>query len=80
VIEANGELIERRRQSGGWPSLNRRHSISMRYFGRAASGLSAHVVDPPAHCFGDLAAYKAKIAEYQAAYEKQLAEERALAN
>jgi metallo-beta-lactamase class B len=30
--------------------------------------------------FGDLAAYKAKIAEYQAAYEKQLAEERAPAN
>jgi metallo-beta-lactamase class B len=30
--------------------------------------------------FGDLAAYKTKIAEYQAAYEKQLAEERALAN
>jgi metallo-beta-lactamase class B len=27
--------------------------------------------------FGDLAAYKAKIADYQAAYEKQLAEERA---
>jgi metallo-beta-lactamase class B len=30
--------------------------------------------------FGDLAAYKAKIAGYQAAYEKQLAEERAPAN
>jgi metallo-beta-lactamase class B len=30
--------------------------------------------------FGDLAAYKAKIVGYQAAYEKQLAEERALAN
>jgi metallo-beta-lactamase class B len=30
--------------------------------------------------FGDLAAYKAKIAEYQAAYEKQLAEEHAPAN
>ena len=29
--------------------------------------------------FGDLAAYKAKIVEYQAAYEKQLAEERAAA-
>jgi metallo-beta-lactamase class B len=32
----------------------------------------------PAH-FGDLAAYKAKIAGYQAAYEKQLAEERVAA-
>jgi metallo-beta-lactamase class B len=30
--------------------------------------------------FGDLAAYKAKIAGYQAAYEKQLADERAPAN
>jgi metallo-beta-lactamase class B len=30
--------------------------------------------------FGDLAAYKAKITDYQAAYEKQLAEERAPAN
>jgi hypothetical protein len=30
--------------------------------------------------FGDLAAYKAKIAECQVAYEKQLAEERAPAN
>ncbi len=30
--------------------------------------------------FGDLAAYKAKIAGYQAAYDKQLAEERAPAN
>jgi glycosyltransferase involved in cell wall biosynthesis len=30
--------------------------------------------------FGDLAAYKAEIAGYQAAYEKQFAEERALAN
>jgi hypothetical protein len=30
--------------------------------------------------FGDLAAYKAKINDYQAAYEKQLAEERAPAN
>ena len=29
--------------------------------------------------FGDLAAYKAKIADLQAAYEKQLAEERAAA-
>ena len=29
--------------------------------------------------FGDLAAYKTKIASYQAAYEKQLAEERAAA-
>ena len=29
--------------------------------------------------FGDLGAYKAKIAEYQAAYEKQLAEERTAA-
>jgi metallo-beta-lactamase class B len=30
--------------------------------------------------FGDVAAYKAKITEYQAAYEKQLADERAPAN
>ena len=30
--------------------------------------------------FGDLAAYKAKIAGYQAAYEKQLAEEHAAAH
>jgi hypothetical protein len=30
--------------------------------------------------FGDLAAYKAKIAGYQVAYEKQLAEERSAGN
>ena len=30
--------------------------------------------------FGDLAAYKSKIADYQAAYEKQLADERAAGN
>jgi metallo-beta-lactamase class B len=30
--------------------------------------------------FGDLAAYKSKIADYQAAYEKQLADERSAGN
>jgi len=29
----DGALIERHRQSDDWPSLNRCHSISMRYFG-----------------------------------------------